>query len=84
VSARDIGEYIGEFTPAAGKPAAPCQCGDRVFYQLSGTPWICRSCHPPGDAGWRTVECRHDPRCDPPQHVRSAIERWFVVPEGRP
>jgi hypothetical protein len=82
MNARDCGEYVGEFTPTTGKPVAPCrQCNDRVHYQLDADArWLCRSCDPPGAAGWRTVPCNHAPPCDPPWHVRSAILRWFVVP----
>jgi hypothetical protein len=81
MNARDIGEYIAELTPTNASPAAPCQlCGDRVFYELRGTPWICRTCHPPSYTGWRVCCCRHEPQCDPPEHIRSAILRWAVVP----
>ena len=79
MSSRALAEYLAEFMPTNGKPGAPCAlCGDRVFYrfgEMAETPWICRSCHPPSYTGWRICQCRHEP----PQHVRSAIFRWFVV-----
>jgi hypothetical protein len=82
---RDMAEYVAEFTPTHGKPLMACRCGDRVFYQLAEfQPWLCRSCHPLGTAGWRSAECRHRPLCEPPKHVRSAVHRWFVVLERRP
>jgi hypothetical protein len=83
---RAIAKYLLEFTPIAhlGTPTKPCQyCGDRVFYRLKpGAPWFCRTCRPSGNAGWWMADCWHYPRCEPPQHVRSAIDRWFVVPPG--
>jgi hypothetical protein len=83
MTARDVGEYVGEFTPTHSKPTTPCQCGDRVVYELPGTPWLCRTGLPPGNAGWRTCQCRHVSPCVVPQRVRSAIWRWYVVPERR-
>ena len=81
MNARDIGEYLAEFVPTNGTPGAPCAlCGDTVFYQLNGTPWRYRSCHPPAYTGWRTVGCHHRPQCELPEHIRSAICRWFVAP----
>jgi hypothetical protein len=75
-------EYLAEFMPTNATPTAPCECGDTVLYQLTeGAPWRCRTCAPPGHSGWRTVACRHEPQCDPPEHIRSAILRWFVAPE---
>ena len=80
MSSRALAEYLAEFVPTNGKPGAPCALsGDTVFYQLNGTPWLCRSCHPPAYTGWRTVQCHHQPPCDPPEHIRSAISRWFAV-----
>jgi hypothetical protein len=85
MNARDIAEYVGEFTPTNATPTAPCcWCGGSVFYQLPGTVWLCRDSHPPNYTGWRTVACLHESQCDPPKHIRSAIHRWFVVPESRP
>ena len=84
MNARDIARYVLELTPIAhgATPAAPCRCGDTVFYRLQvDGPWLCRNCRPPGAAGWRTVRCVHEPRCDPPEHQRSAVVRWFVAPE---
>jgi hypothetical protein len=83
MNARDIAQYILQFTPIAhgGTPAKSCSCGDRVFYRLAvDGPWLCRTRQPSGNDGWRTVACWHYPQCDPPQHIRSAIARWFVVP----
>jgi hypothetical protein len=85
MNARDIAEYVAEFMPTNATPTAPCECGDTVFYQLlAGEPWRCRTCAPPGHSGWRTVTCRHYPRCDPSKHVRSAVLRWFAVSEFGP
>jgi hypothetical protein len=83
MTGRDIAQYILEFTPIAhgGTPAKSCSCGDRVCYRLAADgPWLCRSCRPPGPAGWRTVACFHSPQCDPPEHQRSAVVRWFIAP----
>lgn len=75
-----LDEWTGEFVVTNASPPGPCRCGDRVFYQLHGDiGWRCRSCRSPGHAGWRTVMCRHDPQCDPPEHIRTAILRWFCV-----
>jgi hypothetical protein len=79
MNARDIGEYFAEFRPTKTS-VKPCECGDTVFYQLTeGAPWRCRSCAPLGHSGWRTVVCRHEPQCNPPEHIRSAVLRWFVL-----
>lgn len=87
MNARDIAKYLLEFTPIAhgGTPTEPCACcGDRTFYRgtdRSGeTTWLCRSCYPLGKAGWRMADCWHYPQCDPPQHLRSTVDRWFVLP----
>jgi hypothetical protein len=80
MNARNIAEYLAEFTATSATPTRPCACGDTVFYQLADdAPWRCRSCAPPGHLGWHTVSCRHQPQCDPPEHIRSAIHRWRVV-----
>jgi hypothetical protein len=55
MNARAAARYFVEFTPTADTPAVPCQCGDRVFYQVGNhdgptTPWRCRTCQPPGKA----------------------------------
>lgn len=83
MTGRDIAKYLLEFTVIGhgATPARPCPCGDVVYYRLAiDGPWLCRSCRPPGNAGWRTVTCFHSPQCDPPQHIRSAVVRWVIVP----
>ena len=80
MNARDIGEYIAEFTPTNGTPTKPCGCGDRVYYRFTPDgPWLCRTCPRPATT-WRMADCWHYPQCDPPQHLRSTVDRWFVLP----
>jgi hypothetical protein len=78
---RDTLEYFGEFVRTSAMPAAPCgHCNVVVFYILTENErWRCRTCEPPGHDGWRTVACLHLPQCDPPEHMRTAILRWFVA-----
>ena len=83
MNARDIALYALEFTVIGhgATPAKPCPCGDTAFYRLQvDGPWLCRTCRPSGNDGWRNVACWHYPQCDPPQHIRSAIARWVIVP----
>jgi hypothetical protein len=43
-----IREYLAEIIPFPGAPAAPCSCGDRVFWRVPRqTSWQCRTCLPP-------------------------------------
>jgi hypothetical protein len=89
---RELARHIAEVRPGWDRfgdptPAGPCpDCGDRVFFKLAeGAPWRCRSCnHAAALRAWRTVDCSHNPQCDPPEHVRSAIAAWFVAPEAEP
>jgi hypothetical protein len=66
--------YLREFTPTGDDPAGPCQCGDRVFFQLAGqSRWRCRTCDR-CDARlkaerWLVI------RCD----ARLKVERWLVT-----
>jgi hypothetical protein len=69
--------YFRELTPTGDDPSGPCQCGDRVFFQLAGqSRWRCRTCDRV-DAGlkverWlvtpagRAVACAH---CGAPIHA---------------
>jgi hypothetical protein len=83
-AARYLAELRGSNRWGIEPPTAPCVCGCRVLFLSAEAPgWRCQDC----DIdilrrSWRAVPCRHDPPCEPPEHSRSSVGAWYILPPG--